>query len=88
MNFICVIIFVNLFSAQINEDNGIIEGGGFCMISKTASSLVSMVHKISVRGCRNYHLNVTIGQRVWRTDAGHSHPVSHKHTQHKIALNH
>ena len=34
LKIICVIIFVNLYSAQINEDNGIIEGGGFCMILK------------------------------------------------------
>ena len=56
MKFICVIIFVNLFSAQINEDNGIIEGV-FLYDSKTVCSLMSMVHKTSVRERRNYRLN-------------------------------
>ena len=69
MKLICVIIFVNLFSAQVKEDNERIEGGVFIYDSKTG-----MVHKTSVRGRRNYRLNVPTGQRVWQTDAGHSHP--------------
>ena len=56
MKFISVIIFVNLFSAQINEDNGIIEGV-FLYDSKTVCSLMSMVYKTSVRKRRNYRLN-------------------------------
>ena len=45
MKFICVIIFVNLFSAQMKEDNWIIEeGGGVMYDSKTACSRGTQNH--------------------------------------------
>ena len=92
MKFIWVIIFVNLFSAQINEDNGIIERGCFCMILKQFV-LSCLWYTKPVRGRHDYQLN----QYMWLLDKESGGPmpdivipISHsdKHRRYKIALNH
>ena len=56
-NTTLIIVFVNIFSGQINDDNEIIEGEVFFLYdSKTVCSLMSIVHKTSVRGRRTAYI--------------------------------